>query len=74
MDDVGTYREQFCEFCQDETDQLVTGDPAIARCLRCGGTNGVTTEEDRVANLLQRLKDDDTVSIAQLRKAPFGSR
>jgi hypothetical protein len=70
MDDEGSYLEQYCENCRDETDQHVSGVSAVATCLRCRTSNAVRSEDDRVGALIQRVREDDAASLERLRESP----
>jgi len=67
MDDDDIFLEQFCVGCQNETDQRTTPGTELASCLRCGHVNPVQAEQDRVAALLRRVKDDHSAELGRLR-------
>jgi hypothetical protein len=61
------YVEQYCESCEDETDQQREPELALATCLRCGARNPVRPEDERIAALIQRVRDDEGASLGRLR-------
>jgi hypothetical protein len=69
MYDEGSYLEQYCENCHDETDQRTSSTPTLATCLRCGASNQIKTEDDRVNALIQRVREEDAASLGRLREA-----
>jgi len=69
VDNTTDYVEQFCDSCRDETDHAITADSTVATCLRCGKSNPVKAEDDRVAALLDRVREDHATSISRLRNA-----
>jgi hypothetical protein len=68
MHDEASYLEQFCVDCHDETDQQLFPEASTSTCLRCGRPNEVQDESERVLAFLQRVKDQETASIQQLRE------
>jgi hypothetical protein len=68
MNDEVSYLEQFCVDCHDETDQQLVPQASTSICLRCGSPNEVHGESERLLAFLQRVKDQETASIEQLRR------
>ncbi len=68
MNDEADYLEQFCVDCHDETDQQLSPEASTSTCLRCGRPNEVQGEGERLLAFLQRVKDQETASIKQLRE------
>jgi hypothetical protein len=68
MDTDQNYLEQYCTTCQDETDQLTAPEPATVNCLRCGGSNPVQDEDERVAALLHRVTEEESAFLDSWRE------
>ena len=73
MDTDQNYLEQYCSTCQDETDQLTAPEAVTVSCLRCGGSNPVQDEDERVAALLHRVTEDDSAFLDSWRKTAGGA-
>ena len=69
MVELSDFVEQYCDECQDETDQRTAADSDLATCLRCGRQNPVQPENDRVQALIERVRQEDTAAIGRLRTA-----
>ena len=63
MNEDANYVEQFCVGCQDETDQQMSLEASISTCLRCGRSNKVQGETERLMAFMQRVKDEEAASI-----------
>ena len=68
MNEDANYVEQFCVGCQDETDQQMTPEASISTCLRCGTSNNVQDETERLIAFMQRVKDEEAASIHRWRE------
>jgi hypothetical protein len=67
MDEEGSYLEQYCEECREETDQRASDVSALATCLRCGSAQRLMSEDDRVRALMGRVREDAAASLDRLR-------
>lgn len=70
MDDDERYLEQYCQDCREETDHRADPTLVMATCLACGATTTVTSEDERLGALVQRLQEDDASLLRRVRAAP----
>ena len=73
MNEEAHYLEQFCVDCQDETDQQMTHEESTSTCLRCGRSNNVQGETERLMAFIQRVKDEEAASVNSWRETTVRS-
>jgi len=73
MNEEAHYLEQFCVDCQDETDQQMTAEESTSTCLRCGMSNNIQGETERLMAFMQRVKDEQAASLHRWRETTVPS-